>query len=82
MSERRRIREQATSGALDLLYVSPERLVVGDLVGLRLVTATSAALFAAFIAVFLGRRADLRLSLEEPADSVPVAPASVPGSAA
>jgi ATP-dependent DNA helicase RecQ len=37
--ERRRIREQAVSGELDLLYVSPERLVIGDimpLIGSRL----------------------------------------------
>jgi MFS family permease len=56
---------------------------LGDLVGLRTVTASAAVLFAAFVALFLGRRADLRLSLDEPrTDRVSVTPASVPGSAA
>ena len=30
-ADRRRTRDQLASGALDLLYVSPERLVIGDL---------------------------------------------------
>lgn len=37
--ERRRIRQQAVSGELELLYISPERLVIGDtmpLIGSRL----------------------------------------------
>jgi ATP-dependent DNA helicase RecQ len=41
-ADRRRTREQLASGALDLLYVSPERLVIGDLlpmIGARLVLA-------------------------------------------
>ena len=55
---------------------------LGDLVSLRVVTATAALLYAAFVALFLGRRADRRLSLDEPTDRISVMPASVPGSVA
>jgi MFS family permease len=55
---------------------------IGDQVGLRVVTAAAAVVFAAFVAAVLGRRAELRASLDEPSEGVSVTPASVPGSAA
>src|SRR5205807_9891223 len=39
---------------------------VGDLVGLRTVTFAAALLFAAFVALLLGRRPDLSRSLDVP----------------